>query len=70
MGRVYGSLHPVALFSQVQPGTHGRTRGRQGLVRGRGAPVDPENNMQSSEVEALEGSEADVSVHPEVPNGA
>ena len=40
MGRVYGDLHPGALYSKVQPGAPGETHGREGLVRGKGTHAE------------------------------
>ena len=69
-GRVYGSIDPAALGSQVRPGAPGTTHGREGLVRGRGAPEEPVGSSQSFGGEALKGGWKVGGVHPRVHSGA
>ena len=70
MGRVQGGMHAGERSSQVQLEAPGETRGREGLVRGRGALDEPGCNMRSSGEEALEGREAGGWGHSKVHNCA
>ena len=67
---MHGDLHPGGLCFQMRLGAPEETRGREGLVRGRGALEEPEKQMRSFGEEAPQGEDAGGVVHPKVHKGA